>query len=87
MAHGVWNAGFSRLSPPQAGGGANLITRAGSHARNANTQFSRAAGRARTRNQRPLYRDPANARLTIQISWSPAKCATIERMKATATKM
>ena len=29
MARGVWNAGFSRHSPPQAGGGANLITRAG----------------------------------------------------------
>ena len=40
MAHAVWNAGFSRHSPPQAGGGVNLITRDGAHARNADTHFS-----------------------------------------------
>ena len=51
MAHGAWNAGFSRHSPPQAGGGANRITRDGAPARNANTQFSRVAGRSGTRNQ------------------------------------
>ena len=33
MAHGVWNAGFSRHGAPRAGGGANLITRDGAHSR------------------------------------------------------
>ena len=51
MAHGVWNAGFSRHSPPQAGGGANLITQDGAHVRDVNTLFSWVAGGtgARTR--------------------------------------
>ena len=51
VAHGAWNAGFSRHSPPQAGGGAKLIARDGAHARNANTHFSRVAGRSKARNQ------------------------------------
>ena len=46
---GAWglDAGFSRHSPPQAGGGANLITRDGAHTRNANSQFSGVAGQPR----------------------------------------
>ena len=47
MAQRSWTAGFSRHSPPQAGGGANLITRDAAHVRNAKTQFSRVAGRVR----------------------------------------
>ena len=31
-AHAAWNAGFSRHSPPQAGGGTDLIRRDGSAA-------------------------------------------------------
>ena len=49
MAHAVWNADFSRHSPPQTGGGANLITREGAPGGNANPQFARVAGRAGAR--------------------------------------
>ena len=71
MAHAVWNAGSSRHSVPQAGGGANLITRDGAHARNANTPFSQVAGRG---SAKPglMTRLHANARARLRRRSRPA---------------
>ena len=69
MAHGVWNAGFSRHSPPEAGGGLNLVTWEGANAGDANTQVSRVGGPRGSANPGLMTRRHA-LRASEAVEWS-----------------